>query len=464
MMPRTFAPRAASILLGIVPWIGMSLGVALPAGATQHTVRPDGLGDFPTIQDAVNASLPGDEILLENGRFTGAGNRDIVFGGKDLVVRSQNGAPACTLDSQGIVGNPHRAFFLSGGETPASRIDGLTIIGGYTSGAFPQVGGAGILVTTSSHPTIVNCIFDGNVSGFQGFGAGLLAYDNCDVRIADCIFRNGDSGWYGGGFTLRLNSDGIVDRCLVINNHSIHAGGGASITNSDALVTDCLFVNNVTDEVDGGGVLVKAEARPTFTRCVFAGNHASYGGGIGLGNLPEVTLIDCLFEGNTASVLGGAIDLDQEPSVLHLQNCTVVNNVSPGVALQIYVGPQATFTMYNSIVRGVCGPGLQAYCSFTASIEADCNLIQGGAAAVGGSGTIVYGANNHDYDPLFCGPKDCGSIAYPIGDWTLDALSPAAPPGGGCGAIGAYPVACGSTPVPWNTETTTWGRLKNRYR
>ncbi|HET9888555.1 MAG TPA: right-handed parallel beta-helix repeat-containing protein [bacterium] len=459
-MPRSLGPRTVRIALSMI----LTVGLALPGKAAQHTVRPDGLGDFPTIQDAVNASLSGDEILLENGRFTGPGNRDITFDTKDLVLRSVNGAPACTLDSQGAAGNPHRAIFISGGQSPATRIDGLTIVGGYTSGTFPQVGGAGILITTSSHPTIVNCIFDGNVSGFQGFGAGLLAFDNCDVRIADCIFRNGDSGWYGGGFTLRLNSDGIVDRCLVIGNHSIHAGGGASITNSNALVTDCIFVNNVTDEVDGGGVLVKAGARPTFTRCVFAGNLASYGGGIGLGNLPEVTLVDCLFEGNHARVLGGAIDLDQEPSVLHLQNCTVVNNTAPGIALQVYIGEQATFTMHNSILWGDCGSGFQAYCFPTGTFEGDCNLIQGGQAEIAGNGTILYGPNNRDLDPLFCGPKDCGSIAYPIGDWTVDALSPAAPPGGGCGAIGAYPVGCGSTSVHWNVESSTWGQLKNRYR
>jgi hypothetical protein len=457
-------PHLARLPAQLLSLAVLMVTAAFPARGAQHVVRPDGLGDFPTIQDAVNAALEGDEILLENGRFAGPGNRDIVFVGKDLVLRSLNGAPACTLDSGGSPGDPHRALRFSWGETPATRVDGITIIGGYVSGAFPQNGGGGILVTTSSSPTIVNCIFDGNIAGFQGFGAGLLAYDDCDVTIADCIFRNGDSGWYAGGFTLRLNSDGIVDRCLVIDNHSIHGGGGISITNSDALVTDCIFVRNVTDEVDGGGVLVKAGARPIFTRCVFAGNRASYGGGIGLGNLPEVTMIECLFEGNIATVAGGAIDLDQEPSILHLQNCTLVNNSAPNLALQIFVSENATFTMHNSIVRGVCGSTDQAWCHPSAVFEADCNLFQGGEEAIGGIGKIVYGPGNRDLDPLFCGPKDCESIAYPVGDWTIDALSPAAPPGGECGWIGAYPVGCSSTPAGVEFEATTWGQLKNRYR
>lgn len=455
--------RAGHLGLLLLVAGGASLLGAIPVFSAQHVVRPDGLGDFPTIQQAVDAAVPGDEILLEDGLFEGVGNRDITFAGKDLIVRSRNGAAACTIDAGGSLSEPHRAFRLDDGETQAARIDGITITGGYTTGPFPEVGGAGILITTNTSPTIANCIFDGNESGFQGFGAGLLAYDGCDVTITDCVFRNGTSGWYGGGFTLRLDSDGIVERCLVTDNFALHGGGGVSITNSDALVTDCLFLNNEVVEAGGGGVLVKAGARPIFTRCVIAGNHGAYAGGLGMGNFPEVTMIDCLFEGNTAGFMAGAIHVDYEASVLHLQNCTLVNNHSPGVALQVLVGTGALFTMHNSILRGSCGSGLQIYCS-SGTVEVDCNLIQGGGAAIGGNGVINYGPDNRDLDPLFCAPRSCDAPVPPVGDWTIDALSPAAPAGSPCGAIGAYPVACGASDVPASWTPTSWGRLKGLYR
>jgi hypothetical protein len=44
-----------------------------PSPAAEHSVRPDGLGDFPTIQAAVSAAAAGDTIVLEDGVFTGAG-------------------------------------------------------------------------------------------------------------------------------------------------------------------------------------------------------------------------------------------------------------------------------------------------------------------------------------------------------------------------------------------------------
>ncbi|MCK4414565.1 MAG: hypothetical protein KAY32_13585 [Candidatus Eisenbacteria sp.] len=50
---------------------------ACAAGAETYLVLPDGTGDFPTIQAAIDAALDGDEILLADGTFTGDGNRDL---------------------------------------------------------------------------------------------------------------------------------------------------------------------------------------------------------------------------------------------------------------------------------------------------------------------------------------------------------------------------------------------------
>ncbi len=166
MNPSLRLPALALATIGLV---------SSSAFAAEHSVRPDGTGDFPTIQAAVDSALAGDVIFLEDGLFTGTGNRDISFGGKDVIVRSRNGAGACTIDSQGSTGDPHRAFRLDQGETSAAKIEGLTITGGFVEGPFPENGGGGILVAYGTHPTITDCIFDANEAGFQGYGAGLLA-------------------------------------------------------------------------------------------------------------------------------------------------------------------------------------------------------------------------------------------------------------------------------------------------
>jgi predicted outer membrane repeat protein len=451
------APRA--LLLASAAALGWT-----PAGApaAEHSVRPDGTGDFPTIQAAVDAASAGDEIVLEDGVFSGDGNRDVRFLGKDLVVRSRNGAAACAIDSQGSLASPHRAFRLDAGETAASRIEGLTITGGYVTGPFPENGGAGILVAYGSHPVIADCVFDANEAGFEGFGAGLLAWEGCDITLRDCTFANGVSGWYGGGFTLRKECHALVERCLVVGNTSGHAGGGASITRSNAVLNDCVFLDNETHEGDGGGLLVKAEAMPVLTRCIFAGNRAPWGGALGIGNFPVVTAIDCLFENNVATIGGGAIEVGQDPSAVHLTRCTLVfNQASWGGHL--YLAPTATATVETSILGSYCA---NAAIRSHGAADVDCCVIPGGLASVSSTGTLNWGSSNVDADPRFCAPDPLGCASDPpvSADYRLDASSPAAPASNPCGRVGAYDVGCSATAAAHGVENLPWGRIKAAHR
>ena len=79
----------------------MILGLVAAATATIYVVNPEGTGDFPTIQEALDACIDGDIIELTDGTFTGDGNRDIDYLGKAITVRSQSGDPEmCTIDCE----------------------------------------------------------------------------------------------------------------------------------------------------------------------------------------------------------------------------------------------------------------------------------------------------------------------------------------------------------------------------
>ncbi len=74
---------------------------AASASAATYVVRPDGTGDFPTIQAAIDAVSAGDTIELTDGTFTGSGNRDISVS-KTLTLRAQNGpGGSCIIDCEG---------------------------------------------------------------------------------------------------------------------------------------------------------------------------------------------------------------------------------------------------------------------------------------------------------------------------------------------------------------------------
>lgn len=81
-----------------VAFIGLFL--VLGARATTYSVHPNGSGNFPDIQSAIDGALDGDTIVLGNGTFIGPGNRGIDFRGKAITVRSQHGPEYCKIHCQ----------------------------------------------------------------------------------------------------------------------------------------------------------------------------------------------------------------------------------------------------------------------------------------------------------------------------------------------------------------------------
>ena len=59
-----------------------------PAFADVICVKADGSGDAPDIQSAIFAAAPGDSVCLPDTLYSGAGNRNISFLGKPIVVYS----------------------------------------------------------------------------------------------------------------------------------------------------------------------------------------------------------------------------------------------------------------------------------------------------------------------------------------------------------------------------------------
>ncbi len=78
------------------------------ARATTWFVTPDGSGDAPTIQAAIDSASSGDVIELADGVYTGYGNRDLSNMEKRILLKSASGNPeACIIDLQGSPTDPH---------------------------------------------------------------------------------------------------------------------------------------------------------------------------------------------------------------------------------------------------------------------------------------------------------------------------------------------------------------------
>lgn len=178
--------------------------------------------DFPTIQEAIDASIPIDTIIVAEGTYTGPGNRDLSFNGKSLYLKSVKGPENTIIDCDAGPTDRHRAFNFINGEDAGARVDGFTIINGYGPFSHDNYEGGAILCDGSS-PTIRNCVFAHNQGPYQG-GAISLFY--CTPSFYNCTFVQNYS-LYGGGIYSN-NSNPYLSNCIFAYN----LNGGAIYGNA----------------------------------------------------------------------------------------------------------------------------------------------------------------------------------------------------------------------------------------
>jgi serine protease len=89
MIKRSGFRILATILLAAFP--------LLCAASTIHVPS-----DFPSIEQAIEAAVDNDVVLVADGVYTGGMNRDIVFQDKSLTLQSENGSGACIVDCQNM--------------------------------------------------------------------------------------------------------------------------------------------------------------------------------------------------------------------------------------------------------------------------------------------------------------------------------------------------------------------------
>jgi len=319
---RLSLPAAIAVLLWVFP----------VTAATIHVPA-----DQPTIQAGIDATAMGDTVLVAPGTYTGPGNRDLDFHGRDIVVRSPGDPYSAVIDCE----QAGRGFYLHSGETNAARIEGLTIQNGRAP--FPDAIGSGILCAGSS-PVIDNCHIRACFSYDRGGG---ILLSGSAARISNCWITGCFADLYGGGLhiedmtgrteisdtSITMNEvyfDGagvcvwgtgelVLSGCSLAGNEAgaeFGSGGGVSCFGPDLQISmsDCQFVRNTVASAsddswsvaEGGGLYARV-ASVTLERCAFEGNAArgvnddtfndAYGGGAYIA-APQTTISNCDFSDN----------------------------------------------------------------------------------------------------------------------------------------------------------------------
>lgn len=472
---------------------GCALLLPCSTSCATINVSPDGSGDYPTIQAAIDAASSGDEIVLADGTFTGDGNWDVDFGTKELVLRSVNGYEATSIsggfDCYTI--ELHRGIALHGGQTQATRIEGLTIEafawagdGGaiWCVGASPvilecrfrlghgvsQSRGLNIFVEAGA-PLIQDCVFGGNSCDYAPEGwEGVEIYSRRSfVTIERCSFASILANYYGAALNL---DGGTISDCTFSHVGGAYQYPGAVVfITGNSSVLNCLFRQNFATCVRAGSGVV-------IGNCVFEENTAEYGTGVTGGS--GMTIRNCTFRRNFAlragsAIFGSSVSLDHcvflDNSIgdgpggtvdcghVDASHCTFVGNGTHGGARGPAFEIESGTIDHTIIAFGgqPHRPGDEVVCTGTGDVAVTCTDIYANA---GGDWTgciaAMAGTNgNISADPLFC------DVA--AGDLSLRADSPCAPASTGeCGLIGAIGPWCG----PLAVEQRSWGLIKALYR
>ncbi|MCA9293849.1 MAG: right-handed parallel beta-helix repeat-containing protein [Phycisphaerales bacterium] len=226
---------------------------------------------FPTLQAAVNATSPGDTVIIRPGTYNGT----TTFANKNITIQSTDPndpavVDATILDGQGA----GTVLYITGPDT--STVRGLTFRNGDgLFGGGLTLNGANVLVENnlfrSNHttgrgggmhifdaaPTLRGNRFTENVSATFG-GALLIQAPSGPVEIVDCTFFN-NTAKDGGGIAA-LGGTVTIRNARILDNHATHAsaanGGGIYNSGTVNLLNSLVASNDATagSGGDGGGI------------------------------------------------------------------------------------------------------------------------------------------------------------------------------------------------------------------
>jgi PKD repeat protein len=349
------------------------------------------LHPYNTIQEGINSTrfdpISRDTVLVADGLYRGAGNVNLNYNGKDITVKSVNGAQNCVIDCENT---PDTCGFIFGmEESNLAVVDGFTIRNGNNTS------GAGIYCDTSE-PTIINNIITG--SGFGSAGSGIncsFASPIIDSNIIENTEENGIIGW--------LSSSTITNNII-----RGHFGSGINLVDSSANIANNTITSNM-----GAGISC------TGVGGTISGNIIRHNTGRGIrGSNVNLTIDGNVITDNwIIGDLGNAMYFESPgvTSNVIINQTTIANNIDlSNTGYEIYL-VNTHLTMTNTILWTPLSIGGSEI--YSANMETPDNIIDisysdirdapPDAPLIGGpSAPILILANNIDSDPLFMDPTN----------------------------------------------------------
>lgn len=404
-------------------------------------------GDFPSIQEAIEAAETGDRVLVSPGIY----NEQIDFLGKSIQVVGELGPEVTTINGGGVDGY---VVSIVAGNPTQTRLIGFTVTGG-NSPSFSIPGGG--LWISGGGATIQNCIFTGNhgsigggLSIFEGVveinntqvsqnsalqGGGLYC-EFAELTIRDSQFTGNSAIQFGGAAAINWLSELDCKNCLFQGN-SANSFGGAIYANLAVIQADQLTIadNGEVEQFEssfsvkplGGGGIYTTSTSGRVSASRIVRNNAGFGTGVYVAQSGTLEFVNTLIADNGAEIAAGQGAVYCNSASPVLINCTIAGN---GGFSSVFTTFNSFPAVRNSILGGlVNGIDAQSPTAGNGNTKLDFCLVQGQpfAATEGGGNIVVTDLPGldaaADYALLPGSPAiDAGNNSFVPSDITTDLL------------------------------------------
>ena len=265
-----------------------------------------------SIQDAVDATVAGDQVLVadgvyETGAVTGSGsgstsNRVAIL--RPITLQSVNGPGSTIIEGYQVPGITNGAAAIRCIRLcPRAVLSGFTLTKGATqAGNADFDSGGGVYVSAGSGAIVTNCVLRANSARFKGGGFyepgnGTLLID-CTL-VGNSAPRGGSAGSLvsmGGGAY-----GGILQRSTVCSNSATMGGGAAN-----SWLQSCSIFGNSAAE--GGGACGVINGTCLLNACTVVANQADHAGGTSGASLYDCIVYFNVTHGSDPNYYGGSLD------------------------------------------------------------------------------------------------------------------------------------------------------------
>ncbi len=408
-------------------WLTLGSFPTQAQGATTRYVAPGGdCGGaspcYATIQAAVDAAVPGEEIHVATGTYTGVNNygglAQVVYISKTLTLRggysvtnwtvSNSEANPTTLDAQG----QGRVLYITGDISPT--IKGLCITGGDAAGLGGDhreqawdAGGGGYVITATA--TISNNQLFSNTA--SGSGGGLYLSKGDGTLTGNTVSENSARG--GGGLFLSGSAPTVSGNTIISNTAGY--GGGLTLWESDPAVSGNTIGSNTAE--GGGGGLYLWQSDAMLSDNSVTSNTAGEGGGLYL-EASDVTISGNSVTSNTVRNKGGGLYLSHSRAVL-TGNTIISNTASSGGGLFLMQGNDATLKSNTIASNAAFERGGGVYLAAWSDATFSGNTVSGNTADEGGGLYLEDSNVTLTGNSLIFNTANKGGGLYLRGDGTL---------------------------------------------